>query len=183
MLSFHVRTVYMHEHFSFSYILIRLLPDDPEFARPDIGHFILWSGIPWDRTCCKELESLSTYSGILAFLYSYYYSLVLVSQTFHLRSYVDIICIIAVMLILHSDYIASSCYFRLSVYAWGIFLQYICRWLSSRVCFPVFWKAGRGRVFLVLDPGSTYKKNLIHTCNLRQLYLHCNKHILLTWWY
>jgi len=49
--------------------------------------------------------------------------------------------VIAVVLIYHSDYKACSCYFRLSVYAWGIFLAYIrCR-LSSRLRFPVFWEA------------------------------------------
>jgi len=37
----YVHTVYMHEHFPFSYTLIRSLPDDPRFARLYIGYFIL----------------------------------------------------------------------------------------------------------------------------------------------
>ena len=41
------------------------------------------------------------------------------------------------------DFIPFSCYFRLSVCAWGILLTYIRRWLSSRLRFHVFWEAGR----------------------------------------
>ena len=37
-------------------------------------------------------------------------------------------------------FIASSGYFGLSVYMWGIFLAYIRRQLSSRLHFHVFWK-------------------------------------------
>ena len=48
------------------------------------------------------------------------------------------ICGIAVMLIYHNDYITCSGYFRLNVYAWGIFLAYISRRLSSRLRFHVF---------------------------------------------
>jgi len=46
------------------------------------------------------------------------------------------ICDIAVMLIYHSDYIACSGYFRLSVYAWGIFLTNIYRRLFIVTPFP-----------------------------------------------
>jgi len=66
---------------------------------------------------------VSICSDIIALLYFCYYSfdscisdLLLFHFLFHLRSRGDIICIIAVMLILHSDYIARLGYFRLSVY-------------------------------------------------------------------
>ena len=36
-----IHTVYMFEHLSFSYTLIRSLSDGPGFARPDIGCFFL----------------------------------------------------------------------------------------------------------------------------------------------
>ena len=39
------------------------------------------------------------------------------------------------------------------MYTWGIFLAYIRRRLSSRLCFHVFWEAGRDRFFLVSEPG------------------------------
>jgi len=60
------------------------------------------------------------------------------------------ICYIAVLSYHHSDYIASAGYFRFSIYAWGIFLANICRWLSSRLCFHVFWEAGRDRLVVRL---------------------------------
>ena len=40
----YVHTVYMYEHFPFSYTLIKSLPNDPEFARSDIEHFIFLLG-------------------------------------------------------------------------------------------------------------------------------------------
>ena len=46
------------------------------------------------------------------------------------------------------DFVACSAYFRLSVYAWGIFLAYIRHRPSSRLRFSVFWEAGRDRVFV-----------------------------------
>ena len=85
--------------FPFSYTLIRSLPKDSVFASQDIGHFILWSGFI-EFVHATRSWSLSTYSGIHAILYSFYYSLIFVYQTFHLRLCVNIICIIAVMLIL-----------------------------------------------------------------------------------
>jgi len=53
------------------------------------------------------------------------------------------ICDIAAILIYHSDFLACSGYFRLSVYTWGIFLAYIRRRFSLRLCFHVFGEAGR----------------------------------------
>jgi len=41
----------------------------------------------------------------------------------------------------HSNYIICSGYFRLSIYAGGIFLANIRRWLSLRLCFHIFWEA------------------------------------------
>ena len=40
------------------------------------------------------------------------------------------------------SFIACSGHFRLSGYLWSIFLAYICRRLSSRLRFHVFWEAG-----------------------------------------
>ena len=69
MLLFHVHTVYMHEHLPFSYTLIRFLPDDPVFARPDTECFVLLI------TCSMKLDMLrgagvSLYhSDVIAFLF------------------------------------------------------------------------------------------------------------------
>ena len=64
-----------------------------------------------------------------------------------------LICDIAVIIdLLWLRFIACSGYFRLSVYTWGIFLAYIRRRLSSRLCFHVFWEAGRdikGIIFML----------------------------------
>ena len=56
------------------------------------------------------------------------------------------ICTVAVLSYYHSDYIACSSYFRLSVYTWGIFLAYMRRRLSSRLRFHVFWEAGHEKI-------------------------------------
>jgi len=70
-------------------------------------------------------EARVSFYSILVFLLLFYsgYFLILsishpvaISFLFHLRSCVDIICIIAVILIYHSDYIACSGYLSLSVY-------------------------------------------------------------------
>ena len=50
----------------------------------------------------------------------------------------------------------------------GYFLVYIRRWLSSRLCFHVFWEAGRDRIFLVSEP-CLLKEDLILTGYLRQV--------------
>jgi len=44
------------------------------------------------------------------------------------------------------DFIACSGYLRLSAYTWGIFLAYMCRRLSSRLRFSVFWEVERDKV-------------------------------------
>ena len=56
----------------------------------------------------------------------------------HLRSCVDIICIVAVIMISHSDYIASSAYFRFRVY-----VRYFPCVYTPRLRFRLFWEAGR----------------------------------------
>ena len=132
---------------SFSYTLIKSLSEDPRFARLDIEHFILWSGfVEIVHVASSWSLYLFWYYCLSLFLLLFFDScisdLLLFHFLFHLRSRVDIICIIAVILILHSDYIARSGYFRLSVYTWDIFLAYIRRRLSSRLCFHVFWEVG-----------------------------------------
>ena len=52
------------------------------------------------------------------------------------------ICDIAVMLIYHSDYIACSDYFRLSVYAWGIFSRIYVADSRHDYTFMYFGKRG-----------------------------------------
>ena len=61
------------------------------------------------------------------------------------------------MLILHSDYITCSSYFRLSVYTWGILLAYIRRRLLSRLRFLVFGKQG---VTIIVDKISEIVTNV-----------------------
>jgi len=57
-----------------------------------------------------------------------------------------LICDIDVIVdLLWFRFITCSSYFRLSVYTWDIFLAYICRRLSSRLRFHVFWEAGRDK--------------------------------------
>jgi len=85
----------------------------------------------------------SQYIGLIA-----YYNLLLICYHMWL-----VICYIAVLSCHHSDYIACSGYFRLSMYTWGILLAYIRRRLSSRFRFHIFWKAERDRVFLASEPG------------------------------
>jgi len=84
---------------------------------------------------------------LLVFLFSFipsfpwfliYWTNYLFYSFIHLWSCVDIIYIIVLISIYHSDYIACSDYFRLSVYTWGILLAYIRRRLSSRLSFRVF---------------------------------------------
>ena len=60
----------------------------------------------------------------------------------HLLSCVDIYMYCWVILIHHGDCIGCSGYFSLSVYTWDILLAYICRWLSSRLRFRVFFWSG-----------------------------------------
>ena len=97
----------------------------------------------------RSLEFSLSIIGILTFFillfpwFQTYWTHCLFHSFIHLRSCVDIICIIVVMLILHSEYIACSDYFRLSVHTWGILLAYIHRRLSLRLYFYVFWEAGR----------------------------------------
>jgi len=93
------------------------------------------------------LITLSRY--FLTFLYSYcFYDSVLWTYCYSIPLFIcyhvwSFICYIVVILILHSDYIACSGYFRLSVYTWSFLLAYMrCR-LLSRIHFHVFWEMGR----------------------------------------
>ena len=94
--------------------------------------------------CCKELEFLSTYSGILTFFYSVVFLISnIVDSLLILFLYSSVIMCGHLYVILqcyHSDYITCSGNFRLSVYTWGIHLTYIRRQLSSRFRFHVFGK-------------------------------------------
>ena len=100
---------------------------------------------------CEELEFFSTYFGILVFLF---YSCFCILLTF-IHIWLIVIPLIVIMrrhlyvslqllwFIIVNFHIACSGYFRLNVYTWDNFLAYICRWLSSRLRFYVFWEAGR----------------------------------------
>jgi len=79
-----------------------------------------------------------------------------------------LICDITVIVdLLWLRFMAYSGYFRLSVYKWGIFLAYVHRRLSLRLCFHVFWEAGHDRDSLVSESG-LLKKDLVNTGNLKQ---------------
>ena len=156
----HAYTLFARALSPLFYKLIGSLSDNPGFARSDIGVLLIWSGFV-EIVHLARSWSLSTYSGVIAFLYSYYNSLIPVYQTyllfhflFHLRSCVDIICIIAVMLILHSDYIVCSDYFRLNVYMWVFSSRVYIADVDSR-CYSVSTYFGKQSVtgfFLISEP-------------------------------
>jgi len=175
-------THYMHVHFSFLfYTLIGSLSDDPEFACLDwmfyfIDQVLMSSFASWRAWSYPWLDHWN--SCFLLFCWF------LINLSYHpipflcsLLSCVDIICILAVILIYHSDYIAFSGYFRLSVYTYGILLAYMYRRLSSRLCFHVLWEAEHDRVSLVSEPAfylrffSFHKNDLVLTCNLKHAIL------------
>ena len=108
----------------------------------------------------RYLERITCVTRNMEFsIFDYWYSYFLLSLSFPWIPYIGVnicsislficyhvwtyICVIAVILIYHSDRIACSGYFRLSVYTWVIILAYIRRRLSSRLHFHVFWKARR----------------------------------------
>jgi len=67
-----------------------------------------------------------------------------------------LVCNIAVIVdLLWFRFIPCSGNFRLSLYMGDSFLAYIHRRLSSWLRFHIFWEAGRERVFLESEPGST----------------------------
>ena len=103
--------------FPFSYTLIGSLSDDPGFAHPDWMFDFIDQVFMSSRTWSFLLFD----SGIISFtpvvpFDSLYWTQCLFYSFIHLRSCVDIICIIAAILVYHSNYIACSGYFRLSVY-------------------------------------------------------------------
>ena len=135
--------------FPFKRTLIRSLPDDPGFAHPDIRYFMLLIRCSMGRTCCKELEFLSTHSGILIFFFIaivsvvFWFFLYCIQLPFHflficyhcVRHYIYYCSDFSAFI---DDYIPHLDYFRLSVYTWSIFLVYLRRRLSSRLRFDVF---------------------------------------------
>ena len=74
-----------------------------------------WSGIRWEWTCCKELEFLFTYSGIIVFLFIHIdfvvslilYTLlsVIISFLIHMYHVWVLICDITVIMIYFSRYL------------------------------------------------------------------------------
>ena len=69
----------------------------------------------------------------------------LIAYSFYLFVYYHVwlfICYITVLSCHYSDYISCSGYFRLSVYAWDIFVTYIHHRLLSRSVFTYFGKRG-----------------------------------------
>ena len=112
-------------------------------------------------TCIYEELSLSfldyryscSFIHIIFCFYLYHVQLPFLSYIHLLSLYRYLYVILQWYWFIVVDFITCSGYFRLSVYAWGIFLAYIRRRLSSRLCFHVFWEAGRDRVFMVSEPG------------------------------
>jgi len=101
-----------------------------------------------------EVHSHEEVPGVIS-LHDYQYSYFCLFMSFLLIPYIRRnACSIPLFICYHmwifmyyysgvSDYIPYSDYFRLSVYTWGILLVYIRRRLLSRLCFHVFWEAGR----------------------------------------
>jgi len=148
----------------FTHTLTRSLSDDPGFARPDIGRLFYCADVRWDCTTCEEPDSLSLfwfwYSFLSLFLLLFFDSCISPLASILFLISFQIMCSLYMYYcsdpwLLWFRFIACSGYFRLSAYTWGIFLAYMRRRLVSRLRSSVFWEAGRDRVFLVSEPGST----------------------------
>jgi len=74
----YAHTLYACALFFLFYTFIGSLSDDPEFTRPNIRYFMLLIRCSLRSYMLRGAE-VSTYSGIIAFLYSCYYFLILVS--------------------------------------------------------------------------------------------------------
>jgi len=147
--------------FPFTHTLIRLLPTTRGSHVQDFLVTLYFSGVRvivrFARSWSLSLLVLVFYS-LLSFCYFLIFSIhirfSLYSSFFIWYHAWMLICDIVVIVdLLWFRFIACSGYFRLSVYTWDIFLTYIRHRLSSRLCFHVFWEAGRDRVFLVSEPG------------------------------
>ena len=122
-----------------------------------------WSGI-WrgSHTLRGARVPLFLIIGIPALLFMLFPDSIYITSSYHFFPlFICYYCVRYLYVILQwywfiiVDFIPCSGYFRLSVCAWGIFLAYIRRRPSSRLRFRVFWEAGRDRIFLVSEPGST----------------------------
>ena len=141
----------MHEHFSFSHTLTGSLSDDPKFVLPDIRYFlILFRCLLRPYASRGAGVSLSIDSVFLSFLPSCYFLILDISGSvvIPVLYLYDIMrgCLydIALIKIQYSfDLYLVSDYLRFSAYTWGIFLAYMRHRLVSRLCFNVFWEAGR----------------------------------------
>ena len=145
--------VYMHE-LSLTQTPTRSISDDPGFARPDIGRLFLLCRCSVRLYALRGtwvLSLLFWYSCIFLFLLLFFDSGILPLASISFLTSFEIMC--SLYMYYCSDrwflwfrFIACSGYFRLSVYTWGIFLAYTRRRLSSRLCFSVFWEAGRDKL-------------------------------------
>ena len=106
----------------------------------------------WSYTLQRAGVSLFLIIGILTLLFMLFPNSIFIASSCHFLFYssdIIVYCVRYLYVILQwywyiiVDFITCSGYFRLSVYAWGIFLAYIRRRPSSRLRFRVFWEAGR----------------------------------------
>ena len=146
---FIVCSLYMHVHFPLcSYIFSK--SSDSLNLHIQIDDYLLLIRYLERITCI--LRSWSSLTWYPFSVFSFFSLLLLLSWFYALDSCLFhflficynvriFICDIAVILIYHSDYIACSVYFRLSVYTWGIFLVYIRHRLSLWLYFHAFCEA------------------------------------------
>ena len=137
--------------FPFTHTLIRSLLTILNLHIQILDVLCSCSGVHWACTLCEELEFLSFGSGILIsrvfLLFSdsrYISDSVFISVLFiWYHAWMLIYDIAVIVDLLWFRFITYSGYLKLSTYAWGIFLAYMRRRLSSRLRFHVFWEAGR----------------------------------------
>ena len=127
----------------------------PEFAYSDLWLFIADQIYGEDHIHLEKLESLSSWLSVFLLFCSCYFLILSISHLvaiffllfiyYHCVKYLYIILQWYWFIVV--DFITYLGYFRLSVYAWGIFLAYIRRRLSSRL-FSRILGSGAGQDFL-----------------------------------
>ena len=114
--------------------------------------FYYWSGFRRGSHASWEAGvSLFFIIGIPSLLFMLLLDSIYIASSCHFFLFICYHCVRYLYVILQwywffiVDFIACSRYFRLSVYAWDIFLVYMRRRLSSWLRFHVFWEAGRDK--------------------------------------
>jgi len=149
-------TYYMHMHFPVYHYTFTRSSNSLDLHIQTCEYLLLIMYSVRSTSILRSQSSLSRspFLDIFSLLYSIVFIILCIGLMLVLFLYSSVILcahlyVIAVILIYHGDYIACSSYFRLSVYTWGIFLAYICRRLSLRLRFHVFWEAGRDILYFL----------------------------------